>query len=249
MADERKIKSRRRGAVFYTPIAVLLILIIAIFGISVFFKITEIEVIGETKYSIEQIMTFSGIKIGDNLIFADTNDASKNIGANLPYLNEIIVEKIIPDKVIIRVTESQPIAVVSYDGSWWIIDQKARALEKTDELTASGKIKVTGLAPVSAVVGMQLASGEGDETKLQYLIDVLSAIYEAGMSSKVKALDMSYIAKITFTYEDRFTIVLGSGENAENKLVIVNNIISQQSDDAEGRIDVSDENRPRFIPS
>lgn len=248
MAEAKNSKRRRRGAVVYTPIAVLLIAIIIIFGISVFFRISVIEVTGEKIYKAEQILSVSGIKIGDNLLFVDTNTTIKNIGSKLPYLNEIIVDKIVPDKIVIHVTESQAIAVLSYSGDWWVVDQKARVLEKTDDSSASQKIIISGIDPVSVAEGQTINVGEDQQTKLQYLIEVLGAIYKAGMAPSVKTLDVTNIGNISFTYSDRFTVILGSGENAEYKLTMMNSVISELNPDEKGKLDLSREDEPHFVP-
>lgn len=251
MAEEKSAKRRRRGAVVYTPIAVLLIGIILIFGISVFFRITVIDVTGAKKYTADQILSASGIKMGDNLIFIDAKAVEANIGLNLPYLNEIVIEKIIPDTVSIKVTESQAIAVINYGGNWWIIDQKARVLEKTDDDGAAGKINLSGIEPVSLVEGREIIVNEDQETKLRCLIDVLGAIFNADISKRVGTLDLSNIGNITFTYTDRFTVTMSGGEEAEYKLSLMQDVITKLEPDAIGKIkiDLSSEIKARFIPS
>jgi cell division protein FtsQ len=248
MAEEKYKKRRRRGTVLYTPIAVLLIAIITIFGISVFFRISSIEITGEKKYTAEQILTASGIKKGDNLIILDAKAVSENISLILPYLSEIDIDKVVPDKIVISVTESEPIAVVSFSGSWWMVDQKARVLEKTDDSNAARKIKITGMDPVNMVEGRQIIVDDSQQTKLQYLTDILSAIYKAGLSNQVGTIDMSNIGNISFTYSDRFTVELGSGENADHKLELMQQVISQLTPDDKGKISLSDEGEPHFIP-
>lgn len=248
MTKEKRVKRRRRSAVIYTPIAVLMIAVIAVFGISVFFRVGNIEVIGANKYTDEQILSMSGIKNGDNLVFIDKKDVAKKITSNLPYLNEVIIDKVVPDKIIIMVTESQPLAVITYDGSWWIIDQKARALEKADETVASEKIKIAGLTPAMAAEGQPISVEKADETKLEYLTGILSAIENVGLSSDVRELDISNIGNISFSYLNRFTVVLGGGENADLKITRLSKILAQLSPDDEGKIDLSNENEARFIP-
>lgn len=248
MTVEKRSKRRRRGAVVYTPIAVLLIIIIIIFGISVFFRISVIEVTGAKKYTEEQILSVSGIQKGDNLLFVDTKASIENIGSSLPYLNEIIVDKIIPDKIVIRVTESQPIATLSYNGDWWILDQKARVLEKTDYAGASEKIEISGIDPASVAEGRTIFVADEQQTKLQYLINVLSAIYAAEMAPEVNTLDVSNIGNISFTYANRFTVIMGSGENAEYKLSMMENVIMALNPDDKGKIDLSRDDEPHFVP-
>jgi cell division protein FtsQ len=249
MAKDKNAGRRRRGAVIYTPVAVLLIALIAIFGISVFFRITAIEISGTRKYTVEQIQSVSGIKLGDNLIFVKKQAVSETIGLNLPYLSEVVVTKIIPNKIVISVTESQPLAAIKYDKDWYIIDQKAKVLEKTTASGLSDKIRVTGLEPVKAGEGVVLTVGEADRTKLKYMISVLSALESAGMGDKVSALDVSNIAYITFEYDGRFTVLFGSGDNAVYKMDWLLKIIEQLDTNDRGKIDVSsDEAAARFIP-
>lgn len=250
MAEEKSAKRRRRGAVIYTPIAALLIIILLVFGISVFFRITVIEIraTGAGKYTAEQILSVSGIKKGDNLIFVDAKAAEQKISLHLPYLNEVVIEKIVPDTVVINVTESQPTAALSYGGSWWIIDQKARVLEKTGAEDIEGKIIVSGIEPVSLVEGRAIIVDKKNETQLKYLIDVLSAIYNSDMAEEVGTLDISNIGNISFTLDGRFKVVLGSGQDAEYKLATLRNIISGLAPDENGMIDLTREGKQHFIP-
>lgn len=246
MAEGKKAKRRRRRSLLYTPAAVLLIFVTVILGVSVFFRISDIEIKGAQKYSSQQIISSSGIKIGDNLVFIDKDAVARNINQNLPYLNDVIIEKVIPDKIIITVTESQPIAVVRVNGEWWVIDQKAKVLEKTDDSEAVKKIEVSGISPTSMTIGQTMGVDPGEKTKLEYLINVLSAIQSAGIFANVSRLDVSNIANISFHYTDRFNVIFGSGENADYKIIRLTKIIDQLEPDVKGKINLST-NPARFI--
>jgi cell division protein FtsQ len=249
MPKKKSARRRRRGAAVYTPVAILFIAIVTIFGISVFFRITDIEIKGAEKYNAQQIQSVSGIKDGDNLIFIDKAAIAKSLSQNLPYLSEITVEKVIPNRIVIRVTESKPVAAIQYGGDWWIIDQKARVLEKTDTAGLSGKIRVTGLTPKAVGEGLVVTVDKSDDTRLRYLTNILSALKDAGLSDKVSALDVSNTAYVTLEWGAHFTVLFGNGENAPYKVERVTKIISQLDSDERGKIDVSsDENAARFIP-
>ncbi len=247
MTKEKKRKRRGRGAVLYTPAALLLITIIAIFGVSVFFRVTTIEISGAEKYTEEQILSVSGIKNGDNIFFINSEKVARTIKSNLPYLSEVVIDKQIPDTVKITVDESRPLAVIRYDSEWWVVDQMGRVLEKTDNLGAAEKIKVSGITIISLGVGETIVVGEEEQTKFAYLTDVLCAIQNAGITDSVDVLDVSNIANITFDYEGRFTVTLGSGEDAENKIAGMIAIYETREGTDTGRIDVSGEPY-RFIP-
>ncbi len=248
MTKDKKRRRRRRSSLLYTPIALLLIAIIGIFGVSVFFRVATIEVTGAEKYTVQQILSGSGLKTGDNIFFIDADKVSRRIRSNLPYLSEVVVEKEMPDTVRITVSESRPLAVVRYESDWWIIDQMGRVLEATDNLGAAEKIKVSGLTIASLGVGETLGVGEEEQTKFQYLTEVLRAVQSAGIAGGVQTLDVSNIANITFDYIGRFTVTFGSGEDADNKIVRVLKAIETLKDTDRGRIDVSDEEDWRYIP-
>lgn len=247
MTEEKKARRRRRGSLLYTPAALLLILVAVILGVSVFFRISDIEIKGAKKYSVQQIVASSGIKIGDNLVFVDKDAVARNISQNLPYLNDVIIEKVIPDKIIITVTESQPIAAVRVNGEWWVIDQKAKVLEKTDDSDAVKKIEISGIAPTSMIIGQTMSVDPSEKTKLEYLINVLSAIQSTNISGHVSRLDVSNIANINFRYSDRFNVIFGSGDNADYKVVLLTKIIDKLEPDDKGKINLSID-PPRFIP-
>jgi cell division protein FtsQ len=248
MADEKYYKRRRRGAIIYTPIAALLIIVIVIFGVSVFFRTSEIEVQGAKKYTAEQIVAASGIKKGDNLVFIDSSRSEESIKTNLPYLNDVRIDKVVPDKIEIIVTESLPIAVVTVNGARWILDQKARVLEEADENSVQGKIAVNGLSPTKATISRLLAVGDDDKTKLLYLANVLSAVQSAGIAGDIASVDVSNIGSIKFGYKDRFTVILGNGEDVDYKLVKLHDVLEQLQPDDKGKIDLSEDNTARFIP-
>ena len=63
-----KPRRKSKSAVVYIPTAVILILFLMAFGVSVFLKIINIEVIGASVYTKEEIITASGITKGDNML-------------------------------------------------------------------------------------------------------------------------------------------------------------------------------------
>ena len=70
MAGRKKQEKNRRPS---SGVAVRLIIMLAVvaaivFGVAIFFKVTTIEVQGNTLYSAEDVIAASGIEPGDNLL-------------------------------------------------------------------------------------------------------------------------------------------------------------------------------------
>ena len=62
-------RNRRRGGTLYAAVITAMIIIAVLFGIGVFFKVSQIEVVGASMYDDMQVVEASGIEIGDSIFF------------------------------------------------------------------------------------------------------------------------------------------------------------------------------------
>ncbi|MDR1298642.1 MAG: FtsQ-type POTRA domain-containing protein [Oscillospiraceae bacterium] len=219
MPDRRDARVHKNSAFIYTPVAILLAVFLSAFGVSVFFRVTAIEVSGASKYAPEEIIAKSGLKIGDNLIFIDFAAARRKLTGE-PYISEAKITRALPDTIEIYITESVPAAAVSDAGVQWLIDADARILERREAAPGAarpGCMVVSGISPVSPAPGSAMAVAPESETRLRYLTDILGAVGEKGISGDVEELDISNISGITLVYRG-IAVVMGSGENAGYKL-------------------------------
>ena len=88
----KKSRHRRSGAVFKV-LAVLITAVSILLAMSVFFKISRIDVAGAESYSPEEIIEASGIEVGENLFFVDRFGAASHIFAELPYIDTVTVSR------------------------------------------------------------------------------------------------------------------------------------------------------------
>ncbi|NLB30007.1 MAG: FtsQ-type POTRA domain-containing protein, partial [Clostridiales bacterium] len=112
----------RRGAAIYTPVAAFLVLFIIIFGVSVFFRVTGIEVTGSARYTADEIIAASGVELGDNLFLLNSDAAARKITAAMPYISDFRIDRKIPGTAVLAVTESAPFAAVQSGGDYWKVD-------------------------------------------------------------------------------------------------------------------------------
>jgi hypothetical protein len=71
-------RRRKRGGL-YAPVAFLLMALAIIFGLSVFFRVSEVTVTGQVVYTADEIIAASGIELGGNLFFVDDSKAAISI--------------------------------------------------------------------------------------------------------------------------------------------------------------------------
>lgn len=241
-------KRKRRRSLLFVPVTVLLIIIIFVFGMSIFFRVSNISVVGNERYTNSAIIESSGIKDGDSILFMDTDKVQQKILDAYADIGSVSVQKTLPNKVMIVIGESEAVASVASGGSWWIIDENGRILESTTSGGAAGTISVVGISPQDPQVGAQLNGGEEQELNVQYLANVLGALKKMGLCNEVTTLNVSNISSISFDYRKRFTVNFGSGEDPEYKLSKLISVAEQLKSTDRGTIDVSKEGESRFIP-
>jgi len=242
-----KNKGRRmsKSAAVYLPIAVLLILLFVILGISVFLKIIDIEVTGATKYPVEDIILSSGIAIGDNILRVNRDKASQMIEASMPYISEVEIEFVLPDKARISVSETSAFAMIGVPDGFLVIDSAGRILEIVDN-APTGLIEVRGFSPVDIKVGETLKAASGDDTRLRYIREVLAAVMAAGIQDGVSYLDVISMGNVYLEYMGLYRVNLNGSGGAINKLAKLPEAIEDVKRDssfdatARYRIDIPD---------
>ena len=138
-SNKRKRRNRGRFGILYQFLSLVIILVVIAAGCVVFFRVDEVTVDGESKYTAEEIIAASGIEQGDNLFLISPVQTGRKIASVLPYVDNVNVRRALPDGVVITVTECMPAAVIQGNGSWWIIDAKGKVLEQTASGTGAAR--------------------------------------------------------------------------------------------------------------
>ncbi len=136
-AARRQAGRRVPGSNVAGRLVIMLALVAAVvFGVAVFFKVSRVEVQGNSLYSAEQVVQASGIEVGDNLLTLNKATVAGNIITQLPYVEKVSVGRSMPDAVILEVQESTArFAVMSDTNVIWLINSSGKALERYDGLT------------------------------------------------------------------------------------------------------------------
>lgn len=228
---------------FYAPVSFLIICAALVLGMSVFFRVADVEVTGNSLYSAEEIIEASGIEEGDNLFFINRITAISRIFSKLPYVEGATINRSLPNRLVIEITESTAIAYVTAEDGIWTIDRNCKLLSRTDPETASLLIRVDGLTPIAPAVGETIAPGEAETPKVAYLTDILRHISSLGMSSDVAGIDVANIANPTFDYLGRFKVKLGNNEDLDYKFQLLLSAVSKLEAGDSGTLDLSIDNR------
>ena len=228
-------------------LAVLTVPVAVVLAVTVFFKVGSVTVIGESGYDEADIISASGIEIGENMFKFNKFKAKDAIFAEMPYIDEIIIRRRLPDKIEISVTRCEPVAAVRNQNEWYLMDIKGKMVEKTGYSVPKGYIKITGLEVSEPRVGGYAVFS--DEEKEKPLFLVLNTAEKNDIIPYIGSINMEKLYSIKLTYKDRFTVNLGSVEQIEKKIRYMLIIAEEKLLETDsGTIDVSDGTTARFIP-
>lgn len=248
-------KSTERGerkaarSTLYRPLTFFLIIVAIIFTMSVFFKVSKIEVSGNSKYSKEQIISASGIHTGDNLFFINRIGAGSRVVVKLPYIDSVKITRSLPNSVTITVEESKAVACIEVADKLWSISQTGKFLSTLSEKDAELLAKVRGISVSEAQVGELITVPDDEKPKLDYLLDILYQVQARSLVDKIANINISDISDVSFEFDERFVVKLGENNNTEYKFGKLLSAVSQLKADDAGTLELSDTNKVTFRPN
>ncbi len=242
MAAKHPMKRRRtQGGLIGKLLIVVAAAAAVVVGIMIFFKVQTVSVVGNVRYSDAQVIAASGIETGENLISISKAEVSQLIHTKLPYVQDVRVDRRLPDTVLIEVTECEAVAVVADEnGEKWLINARCKVLEK---VTAETKVDVDGLTVVegsNAVapqvgVEVQLAA----EEQLAALKQLLLALEQTALFPGVRSVQIEHTYELLLFYEDRFEVQLGGTDELDYKARYLEKIVLEELDESKrGIIDL-----------
>lgn len=214
----------------------------------VFFRVNNIEVTGNQRYTAEEIIEASGIKIGDNLVTLKKGRVASIIRTQLPYVEGVAIRRVLPDGVVLSVTERVVAASVNSGEGRWLISSKGKILEQAGSVQA---MEVTGLTALAPYAGGQLQVDEQDEVTLDYVLKLLDALENHGMLKECTAMDCTGTADILLDY-DIYKLRLPRGGDYDYMLRLLEQVLasSQLPQDVPGTMDFTvQEGRVHFKQS
>ena len=225
------------------------VIVASIFVLSVLLRVSDIRVEGNEHYTDEEIITAIDIEEGDNLFFYDRFAAISRVFAKLPYVEQVSVERSLPNKVVITVVECKALAYIELGEEAWTIDHNCKILGKATEEEKDSLIAISGIAPGTLMIGEKLLTEDNNEQLVQCVADVLYQLQERGLYYSVRRVDFSNPNHIWFYYRDKYTVELGDSGRMEYKFGMLVSVLGQLKEDDVGVIDLSDGFTAHFSPN
>ena len=247
--NRKRKRGRRRFGLLFKLLCGAALVAAATLGATVFFQVETIAVVGNSRYTAQEVIDASGVQIGDNLFQMNKNQISQQILQRLPYVGEVSPQRGLPSTLTIQVTEisaaaqvevyrddsaqAEPAADGSGDGGEaaegeatqtladqpWLISASGKLLEAAPE--GSGVLSVTGLTVLAPQAGTMLAVPQEQQSRLATLKELLSALEAAGELDQVSSIDLTHSTWVGMRYRGNFDARLPLGEDMAHSLAVL----------------------------
>ena len=225
----------------------VVVIVAIIFVMSVFFRVSDIQVVGNSHYTDEEIIRAIDIEEGDNLFFFDRFAAISRVFAKLPYIEEVTVVRKLPNKVTIEVAESTALAYIRLGDEKWTMDHNCKVLGKAADNETGQLIQVNGISPGTLLIGERLTTAEGETAVVEQLAEMLYQIQERGLASRISTVDITEPGDAQLSCSGRFTVKLGGSDSIEHKFGMLVSVLGKLGSGDVGLIDLSDGKTAHFM--
>ncbi len=229
MGRRRNSGRRRRGSFgfLYKLLSTLAISAAIIVALTLFFRVDQVIVTGQQRYTAEEVVAATGVEIGDNLYLMDKNSIVSGMLEQLPYIENIRINRKLPDTLLVEVREcGRPMAVVQ-DGSAWLISPRGKIVEQTKPQAAKDYGVIDGCELLAPSVGTKIALATEYASQQSSLLSLLEALEAAGELERVDAIHLDDLSMLTMDYIGRFTVQMPYEADYARKLRALRQIIDE----------------------
>ena len=235
----RQDKKRHRRSVFYFFLlfgATLIFLAVCFF---LFFRISEIRLVGNEIYTEEQILEQLPFSVGENLFSFRAAETESNLRKALPFIGAVEIKRSLPSVVIVEVGERHMELSLAVGNEAYLLSGDLQVLERIGggDITDGVTQLKTGIVE-RCIVGEKISFRDArTASDLEELYRCLSA---NEMMGQIRSIDMTSRFDITIDYDGRFSVYLADIENMDIKIRFLAGILDQLSAEDRGHIDLSD---------
>lgn len=216
---------------FITAIALIAVLVLSL---TVFFKISNFKVVGNTKYTTDEILSAVDIKEGDNLFLASEAKISDALRSKLPFIDEVKIKRILPDTLQITVGETTEEVCFVSNGRFYTANTKGKIIS---EVASVPQNLIAFIVPDTTVFGIGKAVSFASERESELFNSYMVMISKNGYD--VTSVNISDPYNSYMKYEDRLIVKFGSSSYFEEKADYFSASLSGIEDGIMGIYDLS----------
>lgn len=220
-------------------VTVLAVAVSVFLGCTVFFRVKEVVVTGNQRYTSWSIREASGIEEGESLLAFGKTKAAGRIINELRYIKTVRVGITLPDTVNIHVQELEVIyAVQDTLDAWWMIAADGRVVEQTTESKARETTVLKGFRLSDPKVGEAAVPAQVEESqeqpvlitdreRLEAAVLVVTQLERCEILGDAASVDVTDPSNIQLWYGDDYQVLLGDPDRMDEKITMMNTVIAQ----------------------
>ena len=225
---------------------VLLVVILSVAATlmcTVWFRVSNIEVSGDSVYSSDEIIAAAGISPGDKLISIDKEKSASDITEKLMYIDSARVTLKIPNKVIINVEPVQNNFAFYKDGIYLVASEQLKIFDAVQSPDPHSYIMVNVPLEGESVQGSYISFADSDQKEI---FDLINELISSSKISGITHIFEDENGGINLIYDSRIVWKIGDIADAEKKLAFAYTVCSSGENmpgDFIGTLDLSDYTR------
>lgn len=198
--------------------ALILLLAAFVFLGSPLFEIREIVVIGNQQLPASKIIELSGITPGTNIFKQNLKKAQSQI-CTLPLVKEAVLVRDFPSRIVIKVQERQPLALLPTPNGFMQVDREGVCLKESG---VSGRFPViTGITVPSLAPGQVV-----QDEKLRAALQVIDKFPET-LLKELSEVHINGQGQLLLYTLEGVECRLGNLSNFEQKITLLQQILAQ----------------------
>ena len=203
-----------------TAVISLIAAIAAVMAIMRFVRVGDIVVKGDNPYDRVDIIETLAIRRDSFWWAIDEKELEEKLIAERQRLEKVNVEKKFPNRIVVDVVESRkPKWYIEMADRKYTLDQRLYVIEETKE--TEGVARLT-LPNVTKLFEREVPSFGQSESEVKRTLEIIYAVNESNIRSRISALDVSDPNKISIEIDDgKYKAELGKKTDIEGKLEMV----------------------------
>ncbi len=229
-AKVKTVLEKRQVQMALVAIIGTLILLLVLRLFLLVFPIREFEIVGDTRYDINEILNASGIRSGKPLYGINVSKAEKKLEEECKYIKEVNIKRKFPDKICFEIEERVAGWYLQVGEDFYALDYDLKILLETysdEDMKERGITKLVLPELESAIVGELPKFGHGDELLMSETLKIIDSIRDHDIKGRLTYLDLENRFEIKMTVDETFEVNLGDMSDYETKLDMIEKIISQ----------------------
>ena len=254
MAQKKNHQRRRRGRGGFGPflrlLSVVLTAVVIVAALTLFFKVEQISVKGNSRYTAEEIIAACGVMPGDNLVLLDKYRIAERLYTQLPYITGVRINRAFPDGLTIIVTETVSALAIESGDRWWLLSADGKVVDTVSDEEAQQHVILIGVTAQLPAPGSQLKLMDNTNISEERLLELISKLAERDMLKQTQRILTDDSEILVLEYDNRFRVELYYDADFDFKLDCLQAAVNELEPNETGiiRMTMKNENEVRLIP-